>query len=222
MRQMALFDFDGTLCPGDSIVPFLRFCVGAGLAPRRQWLRAGRGYLSQMLHPERVRSAKAATLSFLRGKSQEEMEQAAEDFIRWKLAPRFYPEGLRALERLRAEGLGILLISASADVYMRLMPRFLPVDEVLATPCVLGSDGRYTGEIGENCRGEEKIRRFRAWQAEQPEETEALYAYGDSAHDLPMLGLSRNPVLVNANGKLAARMPGVTVVQWERNAHAGD
>ncbi len=222
MRQLALFDFDGTLCPGDSIVPFLRFCVGEGLAPRRQWLRAGRGYLSQLLHPERVRSAKAATLSFLKGKNREEMEKAAETFIRQKLAPRFYPEGIRTLERLRREGVAVLLISASADVYMRLMPDFLPVDEVLATPCLVGPDGRYAGEIGENCRGEEKIRRLREWQTEQAEETEVLYAYGDSAHDLPMLGLARHPVLVNADGRLAARLPGAAVVQWKRDAHAGD
>ena len=223
MRRVALFDFDGTLCPGDSIVPFLRFCVREGLAPRRQWLRAGKGYLNQLLHPERVRSAKAATLSFLRGKSREEMEAAADRFIREKLAPRFYTEGIRTLEKLRAEGVQILLISASADVYMNRMPHFLPVDEVLATLCLKGPDGRYSGEIGENCRGEEKIRRFRAWQAAQPEETEVLWACGDSAHDRPMLSLAERPVLVNTTEKLAASVPGVSVVHWKkRDAHAGD
>ena len=45
---------------------------------------------------------------------------------------------IRTLEKLRAEGVQILLISASADVYMNRMPRFLPVDEVLATPRLTG------------------------------------------------------------------------------------
>ena len=44
---VAAFDFDGTLCPGDSIVPFLRFCIQEGLAGKAQFFRAARGFLLQ-------------------------------------------------------------------------------------------------------------------------------------------------------------------------------
>ena len=210
--RVALFDFDGTLCPGDSIVPFLRFCVREGIAPRTQWLKAAAGYLNQKIHPEAVSAAKAKTLSFICGKTKEEMDALAERFFRECLQPRFYKEGIDTLERMRREGLKTIVLSASASVYMDLLPQFMPVDVILSTVCELDGNGRYTGNVGSNCRGEEKLNRLRAWA--NGEETEIVYAYGDSAHDVPMLAAAQRPVWVNPSRKAAERLRAETV-SWE-------
>ena len=41
----AFFDFDATLARGDSILPYLLYCIRRGLAPRRQLLKAAAAFL---------------------------------------------------------------------------------------------------------------------------------------------------------------------------------
>ncbi len=208
--RLALFDFDGTLCPGDSIVPFLRFCIRAGAAPRAQWLKAAAGYTGQRLRLISVSRAKAMTLSFIRGRSSSEMDSLARRFFREEIMPRCYAEGIRELERLRREGTGTVVVSASPEVYMRVLPEFLPVDYLLATPCLTDHEGRYTGEVGANCKGQEKVRRIASTWPEKPEIT---VAYGDSRSDLPMLAMAEHAYLVNAKSALASES-GAESVTW--------
>ena len=218
--RVALFDFDGTLCPGDSIVPYLRFCVREGIAPRSQWLKAAAGYLHQVIQPDAVSSAKAKTLSFIRGKTKEEMDAFAEHFFRECLQPRFYKEGIRTLKGMKKEGLKTIVLSASASVYMDLLPKFLPVDAVLSTVCELDENGRYTGKVGPNCRGEEKLNRLRVWAG--GEKTEIVCAYGDSAHDIPMLAAAQRPIWVNPSRNTAERLQAEAVSWKGGNCRAGD
>ncbi len=208
--RVALFDFDGTLCPGDSIVPFLRFCVAQGIAPRTQWLRGAAGYLAQRIHLTSVSKAKAMTLSFIAGREQREMDDLARQFIRERILTRCRPEGLREIDSLRTAGVHIAVVSASPDVYMRVLPEFIPIDTVLATPCYVDEQGRYTGRIGVNCRGDEKVRRvLDAW----PEKPEITVAYGDSRNDLAMLSIAERAVLVNS-GKRLAKAASAECVPW--------
>ena len=209
---MALFDFDGTLCPGDSIVPYLRFCIHEGIAPRSQWLQALAGYMNQKIHPESVSAAKARTLSFIRGKSKEEMDKLAKRFFSECLQSRFYTKGEQTLTKLRDEGIKTIVLSASASVYMDVLPKFLPIDVILSTPCEIDQNGIYTGAVGPNCRDEEKINRLLAWA--NGEELEVVYAYGDSAHDVPMLSLAQHPVWVNPSRKVLNSLQAETV-NWK-------
>lgn len=215
--RLAVFDFDGTLCPGDSIVPYLRFCVREGAAPRSQWLRAAAGYLRQRVHPSEVSVAKAQSLSFIAGRGKAEMDALAEQFFRECLVPRLFPEGIGAMEAVRAAGCCVLVVSASASVYMDALPKFMPADAVLSTACEV-KDGRYTGRVGPNCRGEEKITRIRAWAAGEP--FEIVRAYGDSFHDAPVLALAQEPFWVNPSRRALHRLNAETV-RWNETAKKG-
>ena len=214
--KLALFDFDDTLCRGDSILPYLLYCIRRGYSPWTQVLRALYGYVCWRVNPERATSAKNLTLSYIRGREQAEMDALARDFFRQKLAARFFPAALPELERLRAEGCRIVVVTASPEVYMRVLPEFLPIDDVIATRCALGADGRYTGKVGENCKGDEKPRRIDAWLREQglPADWPASCAYGDSPSDAPMLALTGRPVLVDPKPALVQRLPDARLVRW--------
>lgn len=212
----ALFDFDDTLCAGDSVLPYLIYCIRRGAAPWTQLPRAMAGYLLWRLRPSAVARAKEAALSFIRGRSLQEMDELARGFFREAQSKRFFQDGLKELWRLRAMGYHILVVSASADCYMRVLPEFLPVDGVLATECAVDGEGRYTGRVGPNCKGEEKPRRIAAFLESRGLRMDraASRAYGDSASDAPMLRLVGAPVLVNPRKRLKVCLPDAPSVRW--------
>ena len=213
---LALFDFDDTLARGDSILPYLLYCIRRGAAPKRQLLRAACGYLRFLIQPSGASGAKERTLSFIRGKTVVEMDALARDFFRDVYIRHFFQEGMQELWRLREEGYRILVVSASADVYMRVLPEFLPVDAVLATVCEVDGEGRYTGRVGINCKGEEKPRRIAAWLNAQglTLDSAASCAYGDSPSDAPMLLMTAAPNLIDPKKKLLRRLPQARVLHW--------
>ena len=164
--------------------------------------------------------AKSHALSFLRGRTQQDMDDLARSFFRDRIMKRLYPLGAAELNRLRAEGYRILFVSASPDVYMRVLPEFLPADAVIATPCGLDNDNRYTGLVGENCKGIDKPLRIAEYLAANHLELdwEHSRAYGDSPSDAPMLALVATPICVNPAKSLRDQLPTATIVTWKRGA----
>ncbi len=211
----AFFDFDDTLSRGDSIFPFLLYCIRRGLAPRRQLFKAAAGFLRWKVQPSCGRAVKEMTLSFIKGRSVEEMDAVSRDYFRDVQQKFFFEDAAPELFRLREQGRKIVVVSASSDLYMRILPEFLPVDAVISTVCEV-KDGIYTGRIGKNCKGEEKVRRISEWLAEQDLsiDRENSAGYGDSPSDAPMLLLTAHPTLVNPKRKLIRNVPHGRIVLW--------
>ena len=212
----AFFDFDDTLARGDSILPYLIFCIRKGLAPKRQILKAAAAFLRWKLQPSAGRAAKETTLSYIAGRSAEEMDGIAREFFRDVQQKRFFKEGLAALDKLQREGVKTVIVSASSDVYMRVLPEFMPVDQVICTTCEV-QGGCYTGRVGKNCKGEEKVRRIQEWldARELSIDRAASSGYGDSPSDAPMLLLTGAPHLVNPKRKLRQQIPDGCVHRWQ-------
>lgn len=215
-QGIAFFDFDDTLARGDSILPFLLYCIRKRISPRRQLIKAAGSFLYWKLRPSRASRAKSATLSFLKGRSADEMLDVARAFFRDEYLPRFYQDGLTELWSLRSQGMKLVVVSASPDVYMRALPEFMPIDAVLSTRCEVGGDGRYTGQVGENCKGEEKVRRIKQYLKENGFvlDMKCSSAYGDSPSDADMMALVNRAVLVNPKKALLRRRPDGIVVHW--------
>ena len=213
---IAFFDFDDTLARGDSILPYLLYCIRRGLAPRRQLVKAAVAFLRWKLQPSSGRAAKETTLSFIKGRTVEEMDAIAMDFFREVQSKRVFKSCFKEIDNLRKNHVRIVVVSASSDVYMRALPHFLRVQDVICTECEV-VDGRYTGKVGKNCKGEEKVRRIQQWLDEQGLciDKERSSGYGDSPSDAPMLLLTASPVLVNPKRKLRNAIPGGRVVHWE-------
>lgn len=209
-------DFDDTLAKGDSILPYLLYCIRRGLAPRRQLLKAAFAFLRWKLQPSTGRAAKEVSLSYIAGRSVTEMDDIARDFFRTVHQKDFFREGVKEMQALRDKGVKVVVVSASGDVYMRVLPEFLPCDEVICTVCEV-KDGVYTGKVGKNCKGDEKVRRINAWLQERnlTIDKDASSGYGDSPSDAPMLLLTASPVLVNPKKKLRKAIPTGRIVHWE-------
>lgn len=213
--SFAFFDFDDTLAKGDSIFPFLLYCIKRGYAPKTQLFKAASGFLRWKIQPSSGRAVKEWTLSFIKGRTVEEMDELARDFFRDVQQKAFFEVAAPELFRLRELGTKIIIVSASSDLYMKVLPEFLPVDAVISTTCEV-SDGKYTGKIGKNCKGEEKVRRIHEWLEAQGLciDKEKSHGYGDSPSDAPMLLLTASPNLVNPKRKLVRNVPQGRVLRW--------
>ena len=95
------------------------------------------------------------------------------------------------MERLRASGFEIVVVSASAESWIKKWSDSVSASLLASQLEVKGN--RITGNIaGRNCNGEEKAIRIKsAYDLSQYDE---IYGYGDSKGDKAMLGLATKSV----------------------------
>jgi HAD superfamily hydrolase (TIGR01490 family) len=218
-KKYALFDFDGTLCRGDSIVPFCRYARKQKYATRRQLLAGVSAAIRFKLGRMTIEEAKAAALAWMKGRSLLEMEDLARRFCNDVLVPNFFPCGIAALQKEKAEGAAVLLITASPSFYLEPMKEILGVTDVIGTRLDVDPSGLYTGLVGDNCRGLQKPLRLAEYLASKGErlDYDTSAAYGNSSGDIPMLQVCSRKVAVNPGKKmrkLLAQTENVTVVRW--------
>lgn len=190
MTNVAAFDVDGTLTTRDCVVPFLASLVGgrpqlAGRLVRRP-VALGRAAVRRRRDELKALAAAAAVT----GRSADEVAAAAVRFAEQVHAGWLRPEVVDQLDRHRARGDLVVLVSASFGVYLRPLAQLLGADEVLATELEVGAGGRCTGALrGANCRGPVKAERLLALLAERGLErgNVRLWAYGDSSGDAELL-----------------------------------
>ena len=209
VRALAVFDFDGTMIPGDSIVSYLRFAYRRRLLSPAALLSAALCGIASRLGIISAGEAKHRSLRFLQRLSPDDRKQLDDDFAT-QLAGKIRPAALRQMENDRAEGRMIVLLSASTDNYMSIVAEQLSADALICT--------RLEDLPAGNCRGAEKPRRLQAYLDEHAitPDFAASAAYGDSAGDAPVLALVGHPALMNPSRrtlkKLGGRFP---VVIWE-------
>ena len=81
-KPYALFDFDGTLIRGDSIVRFVRYAHARGLTGAGGLARAALWAAAYGLHLTTAERAKRESLSFLAGREQAGVEALGRAFCR--------------------------------------------------------------------------------------------------------------------------------------------
>ena len=219
-KSYALFDFDGTLIRGDSIITFCFYAVKKRLCSPLHLLKAAALGALYMCHAITAEKSKQGSLSFLKGRSKAEVDEIANGFARDVLIPRLYPQGVEEIRMHQKKGREVWLISASTAFYLEPMKEHLQLNGLIGTRMHVDENGVYSGLIdGHNCRGVEKTLRL----AEVLAATDCMvdsadsYAYGDTAGDIPMLMLCQHKTAVNPRKKLQKGLEGadgVRRVRW--------
>lgn len=218
-KKYALFDFDGTLCKGDSIFRFCLYAHKQHFSTRRQLLAGLWAAVQFKTGRITIEQAKQVALAWMKGRSTLEMQDLSLRFCREVLVPRFFPDGIAALQKEKKEGATVLLITASPSFYLEPMKDILGVADVIGTRMDVGPDCLYTSLVGDNCRGVQKPLRLAEYLASKGQRLayDTSAAYGNSTGDLPMLEVCSRKVAVNPGKKMMkalAAMENVTVVRW--------
>lgn len=194
---IAFFDFDATLIHGDSLLMFVGELVGHNRAKlafldalRSCTTRKLRGRLPGVDFPGSVKTILLRrTLCNIPLKAAEAAAERLRGHLRWH-----QPMLDKLLQHKRA-GDRVVIATGALNVYMPVLLRGLPVDDLLATPMEV-HDGILTGQLsGSNCVRLAKAERVRNYLAENGPFARS-YGYGNRPSDLPMLEVVDDPTII--------------------------
>jgi phosphatidylglycerophosphatase C len=186
--DLALIDFDGTITTRGVYPEFLWFAV-----PRRRQLTAGilvspavAAYKCRLLSEPSVRNV-LSRASFL-GEDPARVRALGEQFVMDVLPDMIRPVALERIAWHKDRGDRVVVVSASLDAYLIPWCRALALD-LICTELEIAPNGRLTGRyVRGDCYGQEKVRRIR--ERLPLADYGAIYAYGDTEDDRPMLDLA--------------------------------
>jgi phosphatidylglycerophosphatase C len=186
-KRIAFFDFDGTITTSDTLLEIIKFYKGnfkfyLGFAINSPFLAAWKaGIISNQAAKEKVLQY------FFGGLSEQIFQQRCDEFAGFHIPSLIRPKALHEIEKLKAAGAEIVIVSASAENWIAAWCKENDL-QLIGTKLQV-TNNLLTGKIdGINCHGEEKVNRInKAYDLSQYDE---IYCYGDTTGDKPMLKLA--------------------------------
>lgn len=213
MEKLAIFDVDYTLTKRETLFEFYLFMIKK---KPKLLLYMPKGLISGCSYALGIVDAGYAKLSFMnfiKNIHESEIQALVKEFYEKRLSKIFYVDAIDTLKRLKKEGFKIYLISASAEFYLKELYNIKEVDRVIGTKFKF-VNGYYTGKIiGENNKGEEKVKRLLEVLEDDNIEVDfkSSHMYSDSLSDMPLFKLVGHPFLINSNKK----NHNIEVLRWK-------
>jgi phosphatidylglycerophosphatase C len=203
-KTLVLFDFDGTLTRGDTLLPFLWHSTSFGkivlgclkLISHYLWL-----IFSGQWSRDRAKETLFAV--FFQGAPEVHLKALGETFVRDYLPRLLLPRSMAVLKQHRESSAQVVVVSASCGVWLKPFCLVHGLD-LLCTELEY-REGVFTGKFAtKNCIGTEKVRRIQA--AFDVKNYTNMLAYGNSTGDLPMLALADEAWWVDGNSITPLKM----------------
>ncbi|HEX5276549.1 MAG TPA: HAD family hydrolase [Fluviicoccus sp.] len=203
--KLAIFDLDNTLLAGDSDHAWGEFLVQRGLVdPVLYKAENDRFYADYCEGKLDIIAYSEFVFAFLARHDAATLKTLHDDFMATAIRPIMLPKAQELVDRHRAQGDELLIITATNRFITEPIGRAFGIDQLLATEPEM-IDGRYTGKVrGVPCYQEGKIRRYQDWLAGQGRAFTETWFYSDSRNDLPLLEVVDRPVAVNPDEVLNA------------------
>ena len=200
---LAIFDLDNTLLGGDSDYLWGRFLVEEGLVDGERYERENQRFYAQY---------HAGTLDiyeFLRFALQPLASHDTVTLYAWrarylqeKIAPILLPAARALVEKHRAQGDTLLIITATNRFVTEPIAGLFGIENLLATDPEMVA-GRYTGNVsGVPCYREGKVQRLEMWLNDHGLARGESWFYSDSHNDIPLLESVTHPVAVDPDQAL--------------------
>ena len=198
-RNIAVFDFDGTITKRDTLAPFLLKFAGLTRSLTSA-LRHAPGMVSAAIGVgDRDAAKEKYLISLIGGRAESNLIVAGIEYAELVLREeRFNAAVIQRIAWHRAEGHEIVVISASLDVYIQIIAAALGATKTFGTEIEVEA-GLLTGRLrGGNVRAANKVQRLDQWLSGDQSE---IWAYGDSSGDDELLERSDHPHRIK-NGEI--------------------
>jgi HAD superfamily hydrolase (TIGR01490 family) len=216
--RIVAFDVDGTLIEGHSQALLARYIVDRGDASRALMMRIAWWHalyrLGVRLPVARIQRQMVGAFT---GAPIERMHAVLDAFAAEVLVNRLLPAALEQLRLLRRDGAHVVFVSASLDLIIDRLAKFVGADGVVATRVTPPIDGRFSGCIdGDMIYGEAKLNAMRSYANQRFHHWVLDAAYGDHESDQFLLAAAQHAVAVNPDKRLEAiaRRRGWSIVYW--------
>ena len=202
--SLAIFDLDNTLLGGDSDYLWGQFLVEQGLVDGECYERENQRFYDQ------YRAGVLDIYEFLAFMLRPLAETPLAELLEWrkqfmeqKIQAILLPKAIELLDRHRAAGDTLLIITATNRFITEPIAELLNVPHLLATEPEF-ADGRYTGRPrGIPCFQHGKVERLDEWLGATGHDLVSSWFYSDSHNDLPLLDQVAHPVAVDPDAALA-------------------
>lgn len=186
-QPIAFFDFDGTITTKDTLLEIIKYRHGKA-----------KFYLGFLLHSPYLVAFKAGIISnqtakekvlklFFGKMTTEQFRQLCDNFAAEMIPNLVRKKALKEINQLKKAGAEVVIVSASPENWLQTWCGSLNL-KLLATQLEVKNNA-ITGKIkGNNCHGEEKVRRIK--EAYNLTDYKEVYCYGDTSGDKPMLALA--------------------------------
>lgn len=203
MEKLAIFDIDYTITRKETLMEFFKYLVSKDIKnikflPRA--LYSGLMYGVKVYDEKRV---KECFLKFIENIDEAELAKLTKSFYDEKISKILYKDAVDMIKKLKKEGYMVVLISASPEFYVKEFYAIKEVDLIIGTRFTFES-GKFIRKMdGNNCKGEEKVRRLNKVLKEKNIKVDFKnsYMFSDSLSDKPLLDLVGNPYLINYKKK---------------------
>jgi len=203
--RLALFDLDNTLLGGDSDHAWGDWLCERGILDGATYKARNDAFYQDYLAGRlNITDYLNFTLDIFGRTEMAQLDAWHREFMAECIEPIILPKALALLDRHRAAGDKLVIITATNRFVTAPIAARLGVDTLLATECEM-VDGRYTGRTTDvPCFKEGKVTRLNRWMQENGFTLERSTFYSDSMNDLPLLEQVSYPVAVDPDPKLMA------------------
>lgn len=200
---LALFDLDNTLLDGDSDYLWGCFLAEHGIVDAEAYESENQRFYDQYLEGSLdIHEFLRFQLKPLATHKRAQLEAWRAQYLVEKIDPILLPRARALLDKHRAQGDQLLIITATNRFITEPIAKRYGVDQLLATEPEIVA-GEYTGAVnGTPCFQTGKVEQLHNWLEKENQTLEGSWFYSDSHNDLPLLEQVEHPVAVDPDDKL--------------------
>jgi len=203
LAGIALFDVDGVLVKGFTMLSFGRYLFRQGMVPRWRWLRVLGDYVAYRSGAiSYAQFASASVDDFaqaLAGLDRAKLLRAAEGLCQQQIRLYWYAEPL--VKMFKEQDFLTVAVSGSLEECLLPLQARLGLDEFYGTVFEMYPNGVYTGRVTRNM-ALRSCKEAVASTLGQRADFSNSFAFGDTDQDLPILESVTHPVAMNGKGRL--------------------
>ena len=202
-KTAALFDFDGTLIAGFSVVQFLKEQIQQRKLSLKTVRRMVVDTTKLMGQGASFSELFNASCQLLAGIDEANYAAFSREVYEKRIARLIYPEARAMIREHRAMGHTVAIVSSATPYQVLPAANDLGIDIVSCTQLGV-ADGVLTGQVdGEVCWGDGKLRAAERLAKNVGFDLSSAFFYSDSDEDIPLLATVARPRVLNPNKKLA-------------------
>lgn len=221
VRELAVFDFDGTCINGNSPVMLVNYLFWKWKVRPTVLARILAWGIAYKLHlPQNEAWVRSLVFSSYDGTDKTTADEQMYEFYDKCIKKRIRPKALETMKEHLDAGRDVWLVSATFDPIAERANNDLPFNFHCATKMRVDENGKYTCQVdGSPVEGAEKLRLVEehANATYGPGNWKLAYAYGDHYSDRPLLAAAEHPCAVTPGPTLErlAEKEGWDILYWK-------